>query len=161
MAEKAYDRVSWRGVKLTARQRDAVRWAERKFQKKYEGVTFLPAQGSWANGSLSGGTHSGAGALDLRTRHLTDAQRVYMVRCLKDAGQAVWFRADNWDGKGGGQHAHLLDIGGQTGMDAGAKWQIKQFDAKRSALVSNKADNTYHPSPKVKFSYPLGKPIPR
>lgn len=161
MALKPYDRVDWRGVKLTARQRDAVRWAERRFQRRHPGVTFLPAQGSWANGALSGGTHSGAGALDLRTRHLTDAQRILMVRCLKDAGQAVWFRPDDWDGRGGGQHAHLLDIGGQTGMDPGAEWQVVQYDAKRSGLVSNKADPTYRPLPRVKWSWTQGTPVPR
>lgn len=161
MAEKAYDRVSWRGVKLTARHRNALRWAERKFQKKYPGVSFIPVQGSWSGAAASAGTHSGAGAVDLRTRHLTKEQRIYMVRCLKDAGQAVWYRANNWDGRGGGEHAHALDIGGQTGMDAGAKQQIRSFDQKRNGLRNNAVDNTYRPKPPVKFSFPQDKPVPR
>lgn len=161
MAEKAYDKVWWRGVQLTARHRNALRWAERKFQKKFPGVSFIPVQGSWSNGSLSGGTHAGAGAVDLRTRHLTAPQRIHMIRCLKDAGQAVWFRPNNWDGRNGGEHAHALDIGGQTGMDAGAKWQIRQFDAGRSGLKSNGPDRTYRPKPKVKFSFPKNAPVPR
>lgn len=158
MAEKAYDRVWWRGVKLTARHRNALRWAEKKLQKKFPGVSIIPTQGSWSDGSLSAGTHGGAGAVDLRTWHMSREQRVYLVRCLKDAGMAAWYRDQS---QGFDPHIHALDIGGQTGMDAGAKAQIKSFDAKRDGLRSNKADNTYRPNPKVKFSFPQGKPVPR
>lgn len=161
MAEKAYDKVSWRGVRLTARHRDALRWAERKWQKKFPGLTISPSQGSWSGAAASAGTHGGAGAVDIRTKHLTSDQRIALVRALKDAGQACWFRANNWDGRGGGEHIHSLDIGGQTGMDSGAKAQIKSFDQKRNGLRNNAADNTYRPNPKVKFSYPKQAPIPR
>lgn len=161
MADKAYDRVWWRGVKLTARHRNAMRWAEKRWQKKFPGLTIQPAQGSWSGAAASAGTHSGAGAIDIRTKHLTSDQRIALVRAIKDAGQAAWYRPNNWDGKGGGEHIHALDIGGQTGMDSGAKQQIRSFDQKRNGLRNNAADNTYRPSPKVKFSYPQNKPIPR
>lgn len=161
MAEKAYDKVSWRGVHLTARHRDALRWAEKKWQKKFPGLTISPSQGSWSGAAASAGTHSGVGAVDIRTRHLTKDQRIALVRALKDSGQACWYRPNNWDGRGGGEHIHSLDIGGQTGMDQGAKNQIRSFDQKRNGLKNNAADNTYRPNPKVKFSFPQGKPIPR
>lgn len=161
MAEKAYDKVAWRGVMLTARQRNALRWAERKVQKKYPGLTLLPAQGSWANGSLSAGTHTGAGAVDVRTVMLTKDQRIAVVRALKDAGQAAWYRPYNWDGAKGGEHIHCLDIGGQNGMATGAKNQIRSFDQGKDGLRSNKPDNTYRPKPKVKFSFPKNAPVPR
>jgi hypothetical protein len=156
--ETAQTPVWWRGVKITARMRDMIRYAERRFQKRYPGVTFVPTQGSWANGSLSGGTHSGAGAIDWRTWHMTAAQRIYMIRCLKDAGAAIWFRPKNWDGNGGAEHAHMLDRV-TTGMDPGAKWQVAQYDARRSGLRSNRVDLTYRTKPAVKWSYPLGKPV--
>lgn len=158
---KAGDRVTWRGVELTARHRDALRYAERLWQARYPGLTIVPVQGSWADGSLSAGTHTGAGAVDIRTRHLTRDQRVALVRALKDAGMAVWFRPPNWDGRGGGEHIHALDIGGQTGMDPGARDQIRKYDAKRNGLRNNAADNTYRPNPPVKYSWKQGKPVPR
>ena len=107
MPETAQSKVAWRGVNITARQRDALRWAEKRVQRQFPGVTLLPAQGSWSSGvTASGSTHAGAGAVDIRTVMLSDAQRIAVVRALKDAGQAAWFRPVNWDGKGGGQHIH-------------------------------------------------------
>ena len=161
MSETSYSKVNWRGVMLTARHRDALRWAERKWQRKFPGLTISPSQGSWSGVAASAGTHTGAGAVDIRTKHLTQEQRVALVRALKDAGQACWFRPDNWDGRGGGQHIPCLDIGGQTGMERGAKNQIKSFDLKRDGLRSNRADNTYRPNPKVEYSFQQKKPVPR
>lgn len=154
----ADERVDWRGVQLTARQRDALRWAERKVQKKYKGVAFLAAQGSWSDGSLSAGTHTGAGACDLSVRHMSVEQIVYSLRCIKDAGQAAWLRPYNWDGDGGGAHIHLLDRV-TRGMAAGAKWQVAQYDAGRSGLASNRLDRTYRPKPAVKWDYRAGVPV--
>ena len=158
MSERAYDKVWWRGVRLTARHRNALRWAEAKLQKKFPGVSIIPTQGSWSSGSLSAGTHGGAGAVDLRTWHLMTEQRVYLVRCLKDSGQAAWYRTE---AQGFDPHVHSLDIGGQIGMDTLAKVQIKAFDAKRDGLSGNKADNTYRPTPRVKFSFVKNAPVPR
>lgn len=159
MAEKAYDKVWWRGQKFTARHRNAMRWAEKKVQKKYPGVSIIPTQGSWSTAApASAGTHSGAGAADLRTWHMSDAQRIYMVRCLKDAGLAAWYRQPS---QGFAPHIHCLDIGGQIGMAYGAKSQIKSYDRHRDGLAGDRYDNTYRPSPKVKFSWPLNKPVPR
>lgn len=161
MSETAQTKVAWRGVYLTARHRDALRWAERKWQRKFPGLTIQPSQGSWSGAAASAGTHSGTGAVDIRTRHLTKDQRVALVRALKDSGQACWFRPNNWDGRGGGEHVHALDLGGTTGMDAGARNQLRSFDQGRDGLKSNRPDNTYRPNPKVKFNYKQGKPVPR
>lgn len=159
MAVKAYDRVWWRGVKLTARHRNALRWAEKKMQKKYPGVSIIPTQGSWSTAvGASAGTHSGAGAVDLRTWHMSTRQRIYLVRCLKDAGMAAWYRTPS---QGFDPHIHALDIGGQLGMDSGAKSQIKSYDRHRDGLRGDRYDSTYRPNPKVKFSWPLNRPVPR
>lgn len=160
MAETAGTRVWWRGVQLTARHRDALRWAERKLQRRYPGVSIIPTQGSWSNGSLSAGTHTGAGSVDLRTHHLTDAQRRYLVRCLKDSGQAAWFRTTD---QGFAPHVHSLDLAAMNSstMAAGARWQCRQYDAGRTGLASNRIDPTYRPAPRVKFDYRKGQPVPR
>ena len=158
MGETAQTPVWWRGVKITARQRDAFRAAEKRLQARYPGTSLIPTQGSWSDGKFSGGTHSGAGACDFRTWHYTTPQRIYMIRCLKDVGQAVWYRPEGWDGAGGDEHAHCLDRV-VVNMDAGAKWQVKQYDAGRSGLASNRTDPTYRPSPSVVWSYKLGKPV--
>ena len=156
MTEKAQDRVWWRGVQITARQRDAFRWAEKRLMKKFPGVSLKPTQGSWSNGvEASAGTHNGAGVCDFRTWHMTAEQRVYMVRCLKDAGQAAWYRTA---AQGFDPHVHVCDRV-TTGMAALARWQVAQYDAGRTGLASNKTDPTYRPSPSVRWSWKLGRPV--
>lgn len=151
----AQTRVTWRGVQLTARMRDALRWAERRIQRRHPGVTIVPTQGSWSNGALSALTHSGAGAVDLRTRHLTRAQRIATVRALKDAGLAAWYR-DTADGFA--PHIHALDRVTRN-LHPSARWQVQQYDNRRSGLSSNRPDPTYRPSPPVKWSYRAGRPV--
>lgn len=155
MRETAQTRVTWRGVRITARMRDALRWAERRVQARYPGVTIVPTQGSWSNGTLSAGTHTGAGAVDLRTRHLTTDQRIATVRALKDAGLAPWYRdeADGFD-----PHIHVLDRV-TTNMHPSARWQVQQWNARRSGLTSNRPDPSYRPNPPRKWSFPKSTPI--
>lgn len=152
--------VSWRGHRVTARMRDALRWAEREWQKKHPGLTILLAQGSWASGALSAGTHTGAGAADVRTVMLTAKQRVDLVRSLKRAGFAAWYRPTGWDGGGGGQHIHVLDKI-TRGMAAGAKRQVASYAAGRSGLRSNLADKTYRAPGDPVWDFKAGKPRAR
>lgn len=153
----AYTRVTWRGVRLNKRTRAALQWAEKKC-----GIRIEPSQGSYNAGGVtaSAGTHDGGGAVDIRTRHLTRDQRVKLVRALKDAGFAAWFRKDGWDGKGGGQHIHALAIGDRD-MAAGARTQVTSFDAGRDGLRGNRVDNTYRPNPRKRFSYAKNRPVNR
>ncbi len=156
MTETADTRVKWRGVWITARQRDAFEWAEKQFHKKYPKVDFIPTQGSWSTSvDASAGTHNGAGACDWRTWHMTGPQRVYMIHCLKDAGQAAWYRSS---AQGFDPHCHCLDRV-TRGMSNLAKWQVEQFDAGRTGLASNRTDPTYRPSPSVKWSFKLKRPV--
>lgn len=158
--ETAQSKVWWRGVQITARQRDALRWAEKQVQKKFPGVTLLPAQGSWSSSvAASGSTHSGSGAVDIRTVMLTDEQRKAVVVALKKAGQAAWFRPVNWDGRGGGQHIHAIDRR-TTGESSSAKWQVGQYDAGKNGLSNAAPDKTFRPKPPVHWDYPNGKPVP-
>ena len=149
----AYDKVTWRGVRLNKRTRDALLWAENK-----SGVRIEPAQGSWSGAPASGGTHLGGGAVDIRTRQLTKTQRIALVRALKDAGFAAWFRPDTpgvW-----GQHIHALAIGDQQ-LAPGARAQVIAFDNGRDGLRGNRPDNTYRPQPRRRFSWAKGRPVTR
>jgi hypothetical protein len=99
----------------------------------------------------------GAGAIDIRTRHLTAAQRRDLVRALKDAGLAAWYRTE---AQGFAPHIHALDLI-TTGMAYGGKWQVAQYLAGKTGLTSNLPDRTYRPTPQVKWSYVKGRPVIR
>jgi hypothetical protein len=163
MAEKANTRVSWRGVTLDARTRDALKWVERK-----AGVTITPSQGSYRpRTSYSGSTHMGSSAVDLSIRAYSTAQRKLVVKWMKRAGFAVWYRkpCSSWSA-----HVHgILIGGGKDGtatvggcqLSSGAASQVRSFDAGRDGLSGNRVDDTYRPSPKVRFSWKQGKPVER
>lgn len=161
MTEKANTPVTWRGVRIDARTRDALLWAERK-----SGVTISPSQGSWSDGRLSGSTHKGSGAVDIRTLTLTRKQRVRLVHALKQAGFAAWYRTQ---AQGFGPHIHAIALGkgpdgttdvGGTALSTGAKWQAAEFNAGRNGLSNRGKDDTYRPSPR-RFSYAKGQPVAR
>jgi hypothetical protein len=147
-----YGRVGWRGVTLNRRTVDALRWVEKR------SFPLLPAQGSYNKGvGASAGTHDGGGAIDLRVRQYTTDQRITVVRALKDAGFAAWYRAEVpglW-----GPHIHALLIGDRE-MAAGARAQVLAFDAGRDGLRGNRPDPTYRPARK-RWAYTLGRPVTR
>lgn len=151
-----YGRVGWRGVTLNRRTVDALRWVERRAK-----VPLSPAQGSYNRGvAASAGTHDGGGAVDLRVGSYSEDQRIAVVRALKDAGFAAWFRPYNWDGRKGGAHIHALLIGDKE-MAAGARSQVLAYDAGRDGLRGNRPDPTYRPKPRKQWSYTLGRPVTR
>lgn len=154
--ETAQTAVWWRGVKVTARMRDALRYAEELWRKSHKGMVIKPSQGSWSTGvAASAGSHDGAGACDLSTSHLTTDQRIALVRALKNAGLCAWYRTE---AQGFDPHVHVLDKV-KVGMAPLAKWQVDQFAAGRTGLSTNAKDPTYRPSPPRIWSYKLGKPI--
>lgn len=151
MSGRPYDRVTWRGVTLDRRTVAQLEWAERR-----SGVAILASQGSFRPAtSYSGSTHTGSGAIDVRVAHLSDRQRRKLVHALKDAGMAAWYRppSPSW-----GPHVHALSIGSRQ-MSSSGRWQVAQYLANRSGLVSNGADRTYRPDPLVKWSWRKGKPV--
>ena len=153
MPVKPMDRVSWRGVTLDRRTKRALEWAERR-----AGVTLSPSQGSWSTSvGASGTTHAGSGAVDLRVVGYTDRQRKRVVHALKDAGFAVWYRRQTaaW-----GPHLHAILIGSQDASPS-ARWQMAEYDARRSGLTSGGADRTYRPKPPVRFDFDRRRPVPR
>ena len=153
MAVSAMDRVSWRGVTLDRRTKRALEWAEQR-----AGVTLAPSQGSWSTSvDASGSTHAGSGAVDLRVAFYSDRQRKRVVHALKDAGFAAWYRRPSsaW-----GPHIHAILIGSQQ-ASASARWQMGEYDARRSGLTSGGADRTYRPDVPVRFNFVKRKPVPR
>jgi len=153
MAVSAMDRVGWRGVTIDRRTKRALEWAEER-----AGVTLSPSQGSWSTSvGASGSTHAGSGAVDLRTAFYSDRQRKRVVHALKDAGFAVWYRRPSaiW-----GPHLHAVLVGSQQASSA-ARWQMHEYDRRRSGLSSGGADRTYRPSPPVRFNFAKRKPVPR
>ena len=148
-----YGRVGWRGVTLNRRTIDALRWVEKR------SFPLSPAQGSYNRGvSASGGTHDGGGAIDLRVGGYSTDQRIAVVRALKDAGFAAWYRESVpglW-----GAHIHALLIGDKE-MAAGARSQVVSYDAGRDGLAGNRVDATYRPKPRKRWAYTLGRPVSR
>jgi hypothetical protein len=136
--------------------RDMLVWADKLLTAAGDPPIQI-AQGGWRGSNAaaaSGDTHAKDGG-DARVRHLTTAQRVRLVRALKDAGFAAWFRPEIpglW-----GPHVHFIPIGGV--VSPAAFRQVAAFLAGRDGLRGNRIDRTYRPN--VRWSYPKGRPVPR
>lgn len=147
--------VKFRGYKLDPRTVDMILWAEHK-----AGFGFRITQGSYNKGGVaaSAGTHDGGGCVDFSIREVNPMRRVAMVRALKDAGFAAWYRPDRpgvWP-----PHIHAVAIGCKD-LAPIAKRQVTAYDAKRDGLVSNNKDSSYRPNPPVIFNEKKGQPVPR
>lgn len=111
-------------------------------------------QGSWHDGSLSGGTHSGGGAVDL-----TAQEWQKKVRALREVGFAAWHRPFNWDGRNGGEHIHCILIG-DAKMSLEAAGQVVQYRNHTDGLAFHRPDRTWHPDPIPTFVMPA-RPVPK
>ena len=151
MAFGPTNRVQFRGVLVSRRTKRALVWAE-----KASGFKFRMAQGSWSHFKLSAGTHSGSGVVDIGMAGVPWRQRVRIIRALKDAGFAVWFRKP----PAFSPHLHAC-LFNEPGMAEGARNQLRSFDARRDGLAGNGSDNTYRPRRKVKFGFWRNIPVPR
>ena len=148
-------KVTFRGFTFDTRTVAMIRWAEKRARFR-----FTIAQGSYNTGGVaaSAGTHDGGGAVDFSVRDIDAEQRVIMLRALKDAGFAAWYRkprAGVW-----GAHIHAVAIGCKD-LAPLARRQVEAFDDGRDGLAGNGPDKTYRPDPKVQFSLPLNRPIKR
>lgn len=99
-------------------------------------------QGSWHQGTLSGSTHNGGGAFDLRSRTLTAGEVQRLVLELRRRNVCAWLR----DAAHGGFAPHIHGIvRDEPGLSSGAAWQVMEYDAGRNGLSSGGQD--YHPRP--------------
>jgi hypothetical protein len=140
------------GAKITNRTLAMLAYAQ-----NLAGFKFRISQGGFKPSTPSSGSTHNKEALDIGTRELSATNRKKMIRALKDAGFAVWYRAPNWDGKGGAEHAHALPIGGQ--LSDSASRQVAAYLAGRNGLNDNAPDRTYRAN--VRYNYQLGRPTPR
>ena len=155
MTVSAYDRVPFRGVTVNRRMKRALEWAERQ-----DGVPTLQlSQGAYSGSvAASGSTHDGGGSVDIRTSVMSEAQRRKVMKALKRAGWAAWYR-DERDGFS--PHIHAVLIGDKQASNS-ARWQMGEFDAGRNGLTSQRADrNPWRPKERVRFSFRQKRPVPR
>jgi hypothetical protein len=144
----------FRGFTFDTRTVEMIKWAESK-----AGFKFRITQGSYSDGvAASAGTHDGGGAADFSVRLMLPAKRVKMIRALKDAGFAAWYRTKS-DGFTS-NHVHAIAIGCKD-LAPLAKSQVVDYDRHRDGLKGHNFDPTYRPVPKVKFSEKLNKPVSR
>lgn len=104
------------------------------------------SQGSWNAGNLSGTTHLGGGAFDLRTWNLTAGEIERLVHELRiRCGGPVWVRdvAHGWTS---GDHIHGI-VRDEPDLSTGARWQVGEYDAWRNGLSGDSRGPDYHPRP--------------
>ena len=131
-----------------------------KYAEKQLGAQLTITQGSYNTGGVaaSAGTHDGGGVVDFSVAGYNPAELKIVLRTLKDAGFAAWSRTYKpgvWPA-----HIHAVAIG-CTDLSPSAKRQVVAFDKHKDGLVTNLPDYSYHPQPKVYFSFTLNKPVKR
>lgn len=116
-------------------------------------------QGSWADGSLSAGTHSGGGAFDLSVKGLTLQQQWKLIRRLRERNVCAWIRSERYGWTASGAHIHGI-VRDEPGLSAGAKAQVAAYDRGLNGLANNGRDP--HARPKQKpFAMPDPWPLGR
>ena len=158
-----YDRVTWRGARMTRRQRQALIATERAIQKKYKDFQFSVPQGSWRpQTSYSGTSHTGAGVVDLQYPgfygsygYSTKAEKVkarFVLRKLREVGgQAAWVRGP-WDGMI--YHYHVCDLDTKGMSYTSANFQVPQYRKGYNGLELNAKDRFgYRPKPIRKWEF--------
>jgi len=158
-----YDRVTWRGARMTRRQRQALIAVEKAVQEKYKNFRFTVPQGSWRpQTTYSGTSHTGAGVVDLQydgfwgtvgfnTRAEKEKAR-FVLRKLREVGrQAAWLRnaAD-----GMVNHFHVCDLD-TTGMSYTSKnFQVPQYKLGFNGLNMGVKDRfPFRPDPIRKWRF--------
>ena len=114
-------------------------------------------QGSWHQGTLSGSTHNGGGAFDLRVWNLPSSKIEPLVVELRRRNVCAWKR----DKVHGGFDPHIHGIvRDEPDLSSGAKWQVREYDAKRNGLTNGGPD--YHPRPaQAPYRYGYTAPVVR
>lgn len=149
---KPYAKTQWRGFTFNNKTVAALKWAEKR-----AGWALEIAQGSWNKGvGASAGTHDAGGVVDLKVRQYTPKQRKKVLRALKRAGFAAWYRREVpglW-----GPHIHAVLINDPTAAPA-AKAQVQSYLQGRDGLAGNNVDKSWRPRKPVVFNYKRNKPV--
>jgi hypothetical protein len=157
-----YVKVHFRGVTLDRRTRAAFLLLERRYRAvapRKRGKLRI-GQGSYSDGSMSGGTHSGGGAVDVMFAGLNPKQQRAVVKFGRKVGFAMWGRTDPKVWGWGNAHAHGILRGHRTASPA-AKTQMAAYDNGRDGLVSNLPDTEWRPKVRRRFSWIKMRPVLR
>lgn len=138
MADDRFEIAYVRGVKMDKWEAQRLSLLLAKFPR------LIITQGPWSNAEASGGTHKGAGVVDL---YLGGHKWQDVLRYAFEIGWFGWHRAELWIGKARIWKEHLhLGIRGHKGMAASLKAQEVSWRARRNGLKGNAADTfTYRP----------------
>ncbi len=124
----------WDGHKV-----DASTYLKLKVLEQRTGARPVVVQGSYNVGGVaaSGGTHDGAGVVDLSIRSipLQMSPREY-VRRARSAGLVAWYRTE---ADGFAPHIHAIDLGAK-GLSSSAARQVDAWRAGRNGLANNGPD---------------------
>lgn len=129
-------RVTKDGKTLTERV-----WLILEDAKKEAGLEPTDArvvQGSYSNGSLSAGTHSGGGAFDLSVRGLTVQQQWKLIRKLRERNVCAWARTERYGWKTG-DHIHGI-VRDEPDLSASARAQVVAYDKGLNGLANKGKD---------------------
>lgn len=135
MAAEPYTRTTYTGGStLNLRTIEMLISAERRC-----GFTLVITQGSYnTNTEQSAGTHDGGGALDVRAKDLTSAQRDTVVKELRRVGFAAWLRTPSqgdWP-----YHIHAVAAGDQD-LSAAARQQVVDYNTGLNGLANKGPDD--------------------
>ena len=156
-----YKRRTYRGVTLENRTISALEWAEKRYRKvaPKKRDPWRLGQGSFSQGSLSAGTHSKGGALDVMFAGLNKNQRRATIKWLRRAGFAAWAReGEAWGAGGSNDHAHAVLLGHRT-LSVEAMNQTDAYRAGRDGLAGNAVDKTWRPKKPRRWSHKRNAPV--
>lgn len=127
--------LTYRAIHLNQRTINMIEAAE-----WLAGFKFVLTQGSYNKGGVaaSAGTHDGGGAVDIRARDLTPAQRSTVVKVTRQVGFASWLRTpaqSDWP-----YHVHCEAVG-DPDLSSGARAQVADYMAGRNGLASKGKDD--------------------
>lgn len=156
---KPYKRVTFRGHTLDNRTKSALLWAEAKYRAKAPNkrAKWRIGQGSYADGSMSAGTHSRGGAVDIMFAGVSPKQRKATVKWLRRAGFAAWAREGAAWGTNN-DHVHAVLLGHRT-LSVEAMKQTDSYRAHRDGLAGNGWDDTPRPPVPRRWSHRKNRPI--
>src|ERR1041385_8448276 len=103
------------------------------------GFKFVITQGSYNTSvAASGGTHAGGGVVDIRTRDLSDANKIKVRNALRMVGFCAWLRTPdqaNWP-----YHCHAV-LKGDKDLSRQAAAQVVDYMEGRNGLASKGKDD--------------------
>lgn len=115
-------------------------------------------QGSWHEGDLSAGTHSGGGAFDLSATALNKAESLVLVDELRRRNVCAWLRSPDFGWTSSGPHIHGI-VRDEPGLSQDARAQVKAYDRGLNGLAGRRRDPHARPAQAAPY-WLFGEPAP-